>query len=860
MVKINYKCITDKGKNIIIYCALVFWGIFLKTNLLINTGNSLFDFSGIFIFLIIYIFGRKIGYLTSLIVIFIAIFMYNHSSFELIYILEAIFVFEIWNKKKINLIVLDIFFWLGFIVPIIALGNLMFSTVNNYEIYDLILIVISSLVNVFIVEIIGNYLIKANILKNKFKIELNDVIIHIIASIILIPFTINVYIDIFNNYNYIYKTNKDVAQDIKGAIGSAVHEWSDENILDLKLGSIISVQNLKKEIEKIISNKPHSIYITDRRNNELILQTGMEKVKGNYKVSNIDRNQYKIILSQTNNEKIGYNLDNNYILYADTFDNVGLNIFILTSMKVYKARIIEEHISQIKFLLLFIFFIFIVLFLLNKTVFKNLAKISESTKNLPNKIKFNKNIDWPTSGIHEVNLFIENIKSMSKEMKGTFNKLNYSQDKLYKLAYYDSLTNLGNRLSFTTHLEQLSEVKDIEFAAMLLDIDKFKSINDTLGHTVGDKLLIRVADKLRMFLSDKVSVYRIGGDEFTVLVNHKEKEKINEIANGICDVLKEKIEIDGRLLSIKCSLGISLYPKHSTKVENIIKFADIAMYESKSKDLGLPEFFYLEMMEKIDKRAFLEKKLRKAFKNNEIELFMQPKISSSGEFIRGYECLLRWIGIDKYKIRMEELISFAEESNIIYELDRWVLNEGCRINKCIQERVGILIPVSINISGKHFTQNNLFDVVKEALTKNNLKGEYLKIEVTESVLIDEVEKAISNIEKIKNLGVQISMDDFGKGYSSLTQLMKLPIDELKIDREFIRGVNKDIKKKNIVKLIVNTAKELGLNVVAEGVENEEEREFVVSCGCDEIQGYYYSKPLNEDCFNRYIEGERENNK
>ncbi|MGL5869934.1 putative bifunctional diguanylate cyclase/phosphodiesterase, partial [Clostridium chrysemydis] len=347
-------------------------------------------------------------------------------------------------------------------------------------------------------------------------------------------------------------------------------------------------------------------------------------------------------------------------------------------------------------------------------------------------------------------------------------------------------------------------------------------------------------------------VYRIGGDEFVVVIKSGDEETIFNTSLKIIEGFKRAIKVNEVFLNINCSMGVSIYPKDSNNLDDIIKFSDIAMYESKAKGYGKLEFFNLAMKEKIDRRVLIENNLTEAIKNNNLKLFMQPKIYKDGKSIAGFECLLRWTDDELGVVYPDEFISVAEESNLIIALDEWVIKEGLKINKNLQDKNIAFVPVSINISGKHFTKDYLINSVKNNLERFNIEPRYLKLEVTESVLIEDTKKAIENMEKLKSLGVKISMDDFGKGYSSLTQLIQLPIEELKVDREFIKEVNKDTRKKNIVKLIVNTAKELGLNIVAEGVENDDEKKYVIDSGCDEVQGYYYSKPLPEEEFIKYL--------
>ncbi|MCR6513327.1 MAG: EAL domain-containing protein [Clostridium sp.] len=841
----------SKRRAFLVYLFLVFFSIILRTNWLNDsTASNLFNFSNMIYLIIIFIYGRKIGYFTSGILIVFSSFFLKDNSLDLIYFGELVFIYEIYKRKKISIILLDLVCWLFIIIPVIFLCKNLIKDFQYYEFFDALLIFINSLLNTFLAEIILRYFVFGNILKGKLNISLKDMFIHITAAMILVPFIINIYIDIYNSYDYIYKTNEESANGIHSLIEKSIDFWDADEILNLKMGNIVEVAKIKKDIKRLVDDRNILIYLTDE-NGHIILATGSREVNPNIIVNKVSEKSYKVTLDNGNKAKIGYNLNDSSILYKDKIENGNLDIYISTPMNAYRERIVQEQFSQIKFLILFIFFIGLYLIVLNKTLFKSAALISINTRNLPYKLKNNEVVNWPKSGISEVNSFISNMETMSEEMRKIFKKLNKSQHKLYKLAYYDNLTNLRNRLSFRNKITEYVKENE-EFSVMILDIDKFKSINDTLGHNAGDELLVEVSKRLNEIKDSITKVYRIGGDEFVVVIKSGDEETIFNTSLKIIEGFKRAIKVNEVFLNINCSMGVSIYPKDSNNLDDIIKFSDIAMYESKAKGYGKLEFFNLAMKEKIDRRVLIENNLTEAIKNNNLKLFMQPKIYKDGKSIAGFECLLRWTDDELGVVYPDEFISVAEESNLIIALDEWVIKEGLKINKNLQDKNIAFVPVSINISGKHFTKDYLINSVKNNLERFNIEPRYLKLEVTESVLIEDTKKAIENMEKLKSLGVKISMDDFGKGYSSLTQLIQLPIEELKVDREFIKEVNKDTRKKNIVKLIVNTAKELGLNIVAEGVENDDEKKYVIDSGCDEVQGYYYSKPLPEEEFIKYL--------
>jgi diguanylate cyclase (GGDEF)-like protein len=428
----------------------------------------------------------------------------------------------------------------------------------------------------------------------------------------------------------------------------------------------------------------------------------------------------------------------------------------------------------------------------------------------------------------------------------------------------DSLTGLDNRLSLMTKLHAILENNsEDKFALCFIDLDRFKQINDSLSHNVGDEVLIYVADTLTKCVDETDMVARLGGDEFILLMeNIGTKEELTIKINHILESLRQMIHFGGLDLQVTCSLGVSIYPD-DLSIENqtldsrakanlMLRNSDTAMY--KVKDEGRDKFiFFKEDMhtEKLNE-LILETDLRLALKNDNFEVYYQPQIDIKEGKVIGMEALVRWIHPEKGIISPLEFIPLAEKIGLIINLDRSVMIKA--MNQLVEWNNSKLFngTVSLNLSARQLEQLDFVDFVKEQLSISGCKAEWIELEVTESHIMQDTEQAISILKELGELGIKISVDDFGVGYSSLTYLKKLPINKLKIDKSFIDGVPYDRGDTSIVKAIIVMATGLGLEIIAEGIENTEQKEFLLDNGCYLMQGYLCSKPLSASAFEDFV--------
>ncbi|WP_414565773.1 EAL domain-containing protein [Anabaena sp. CCY 9613] len=421
------------------------------------------------------------------------------------------------------------------------------------------------------------------------------------------------------------------------------------------------------------------------------------------------------------------------------------------------------------------------------------------------------------------------------------------EDRIRFQALHDLLTGLPNRLLFNELLNTSlpNAVRKAEsLAVMFLDLDRFKVINDTLGHTLGDKLLQQVAERLKASLRGGDTVARWGGDEFTILLPRvKYLEEVCQVAQRILQALEDVFYLDGHELYVSASLGIALLDEHSPDAETLIQHADTALYYAKDEGRNNYQFYNTTLSTKNPELLTLEKSLRYALEREELTLYYQPRVNISSGKIIGMEALLRWQHPDMGLVAPSVFIPLAEASGLIISIGEWVLRTACIQNKAWQTAGFPPLTIAVNLSPKQFRQPQLVETVAKILEQTGLEAQFLELEITETTAIEDLEFTRTVLQDFEQMGVHLSIDDFGTGHSSLSRLQLLPLHNLKIDKSFIQELTKDVKVAHIVKAIVTLARSLGLRLTAEGVEKQEELDFLKSIYCEDVQGFLFYRPL-----------------
>jgi diguanylate cyclase (GGDEF)-like protein len=414
-------------------------------------------------------------------------------------------------------------------------------------------------------------------------------------------------------------------------------------------------------------------------------------------------------------------------------------------------------------------------------------------------------------------------------------------------AFHDPLTELPNRMSFTTHLgEAMRRAKraDWPLAILFLDLDLFKRVNDSLGHDAGDRLLRLVSERIRRAVREADLLFRMGGDEFTVLLEDvRGPEEAGAVAQRMLDAIAEPLQLGHHEISVTASIGIALYPRDDVVAERLLKSADTAMYRAKELGRNRYAFFSPEMNERVEQQMQMEAALRRAVKNREFVLHFQPRISVVSGRATGVEALLRWRHPEMGLVEPARFVPILEETGLIVPVGAWVLAEACYHAKTWQVQGRPPVRISVNLSSRQFRSEGLIKSVGGALRASGLAPGLLELELTESLLVENVDYAMEVLHKLKALGTSISIDDFGTGYSSLGYLKRFPIDTLKIDRSFVRDIASSAKDAAIVDAICALARSLDIGLVAEGVEHLWQAEYVAARHCSELQGYLFSRPL-----------------
>lgn len=448
----------------------------------------------------------------------------------------------------------------------------------------------------------------------------------------------------------------------------------------------------------------------------------------------------------------------------------------------------------------------------------------------------------------------EELAATEEELRTQYNELTIAQENLevYKeelsyLAYHDSLTGLYNRNYLYEHIS--NSIKEIDKnnvinALMFIDADNFKFVNDTLGHSFGDKFIIEISKRLLTLKNENSALFRLGGDEFVYcLKSIKNKQQAESFADEILKIFYEPFFIEDNMINTTISVGISLYPHDGDSADILLKYADMAMYKVKGNGKNGYSFFDKSLSDEMHNRVNIEKYLKKALPNNEFIVYYQPQVNIEGNRVDGFEALIRWKSPELGMVSPLNFISLAEELGLILPIGEWILRSACSFIKELNGKRNTKYKISVNISVLQLLQDNFTEMVLNVLSEVGLEPSYLELEITESIIMESPDLNISKLKLLLSRGISIALDDFGTGYSSLSYLRAMPINTLKIDKSFVDNISNTDDTVSITDTIISLGHNLGLTIVAEGVENTEQLNYLKEHHCDKIQGYLFSKPL-----------------
>lgn len=570
-------------------------------------------------------------------------------------------------------------------------------------------------------------------------------------------------------------------------------------IFDTDISQIVELESKYKKQAKILENIHDSVVSTDNCGNIITWNNGSTKLFG-YEAQEVLGKNVKLIYSDTNKCSLAK-------CFQDINDGINLN---------------SEFV------------------MLKKDGSEIICDVSMSAS---------------TDDVGRIIGYIGYIQDITKQ-KETQKMLEIQTEKLRHQAHHDMLTNLPNRVLFRDRLDQsiaTAKRNDKKFALLFIDLDRFKNINDSLGHHVGDEVLIEASKRLSSAIRGEDTLSRLGGDEFTIILQDiKSVRSAAIVAQKIIEILKEPIMFKEIELYVSCSIGIAVYPDDTRESDNLVKYADAAMYKAKDEGRNNYQFYSSDMTESVFERVIMEQSLRVAIKEEHFVVYYQPQIDSQTNELVGMEALVRWEHSDAGLLPPSRFIPVAEETGMIVAIDLIVLKTSMTQFKKWYDEGFNPGKLALNLSTKQLENKNFISVLSETINTIGFKPEWLTLEITESQIMKNPEESIQKLKAINALGIEIAIDDFGTGYSSLAYLKRLPVNKLKIDKAFVEGLPHDEEDIAISKAIIALAQILNLKLVAEGVETKEQQEFMLANGCSVIQGYYYSKPIDSQSMQNFL--------
>ncbi|WP_338043914.1 EAL domain-containing protein [Paenibacillus lutrae] len=874
---------TKQARMALIYLLCIALALLFEYGKLHLIYGITFSFSSIFLLVAVCLFGVRWGLIASVLVQVCSIFVFHNPMFGWIYCLEILLIGLVNRRKPGQMLMWDAIYWFALGLPVMyGIYSGYFSSVSHELILMLVLALCNGLFNALMAEIALNYIPFSQWIdpsrKKDRTYSYSKVLFHL--SIVAVAVPSLMYIVMNSRYSDRVATENSYQFAVNAAsrIQQELSVWGKEDVLGIKLRSKLQIGYLQQIVQKYTSETLTNIVITDNEG-RVLASNGKETIlSGKYdwrsgkNVLALQKDFYQALPSSNHLVLPAQQWKEGSYIYNSSLPGLPLKLYIEIEVRHHQANVFAQFMNQLWYLLLFAAAAAAVAHFLSRMLVQGISKLASSTTDLPQKLKEMKAIEWPSSRVLEITSLSYNFRQMSLNLMQMFHewktmneqleeqtyKLRKSEEKLHQLAFYDILSGLPNRVYFTTHLQELimdSTVSNRSIAVMFADLNRFKQINDTLGHDVGDLLLKEISERFASSLTEGCKLFRIGGDEFVILMEDADEVRACEVIERIFASLVEPIRLLNSSLYSSVSIGISMFPRDGDSMDVIVKNADIAMYFAKARGGNSFHFYEKKLNDMFEEEMLLDHGLREALLKDQLVLHYQPKVNTFTGAICGVEALVRWEHPELGRIPPDKFIPLAESSGLILKIDEWVLLEACRQNKAWQDAGLPKIPIAVNLSGLHFSQTHLVELIQQVLEQSGLDEKYLNLEITEGVFIKNVDPVIDTITRIRDMGIQLSIDDFGTGYSSLSQLQRLPISNVKLDRSFIHDIADEPKKAAVVKAIIDLAHSMRMTVVAEGVETKNEMNYLKQCKCDELQGYYFSRPLPADEFSALLDSE-----
>jgi diguanylate cyclase (GGDEF)-like protein len=826
----------------------------------------IFTFTSLFTLLSLRMFGLGRGIIVAAIAYGIGSIWLGQPFINLLGILEVVIVGLLLRRYPGRLFAMDAVYWfiLGIPLTYAFYAHEYAGGFDNIRLFVGI-VVINGLFNALFAEIIHQYSPKHRLLgfldSGRKPSTFSQILLHFAFGIVMISFLLNMMVNTVSSFK---EVGMNVQVRAKQTIYALTKEWEHAS------SDIPWIEQRTEQLQAAMDRYSSSFFTISLVDSKgTVIASNVHSLLGKSRIPESNRTYVRISDKLKFSEHtprihslVATTWGDEHFLYEEGLLDGSGRFLIEVQLSSYQNYLYDKYEAHLLFLAIAGLAAALFSLFIQRSISGSLQRLAGATTNLPLKLKEHHEPEWPRSNILEIHSLISNFKHMASNLRHLFTEtqmsnerlqaqaelLQQSEERLHQLAYYDVLTGLPNRLHFTKHLQELIDLEHatgsgLRIGVFFADINRFKQINDTLGHSAGDELLKLVAHRFMNYPGKKCDVFRLGGDEFVFIYAYKHEAELELGARAICSSFDEPFVIEGKPLFVKISVGISKYPEDGADMDTVIRNADIAMYHAKEEGNGYYRFFKPSLAPLVEEKMQIDNGLYKALKEEQFSLHYQPKINAATGELCGIEALIRWSHPELGMVPPDKFIPLAEESGFILEIDNWVFREACRQNKEWQDAGLKKISVSVNISARHFFQGNLKEMVERGLADTGLDPHYVSLEITEGVFMRNMEQVIETILYLRGRGIQISIDDFGTGYSSLNQLQRLPISDVKLDRSFIRGITSDEKKSSIVKAIIDLVHSMNMKVVAEGVETADESQFCKDLRCDELQGYLFSRPL-----------------